>query len=376
MSVTFHTKIDKRSVKPMKQVYLRPYAGKAYSFVPTGIYITEEIYQEHLEGTLKLHTNAAREYAFAIAAAIEKAGQAVTHPFSYEAWKALFRRENTDIDLATAFQLKIDTLKKINTREVYFCARNKLIDYPGFINLERLNSEDLFLIEEWMEETLSWSTIGIYMRCFRAVYNHLRKSGVLSNYPFTNYRPPVSQNTKKALYPHEIKKILEYQDEDYYNQRAADFWKICYLMFGKYPSDLQALKWDQIHDTHIEFTHRVKTARTRTRKKYMVPLTPQLKELIDTWSNADDHVFNFGNFHTWKSRVNGRLKNIGKEMEIGVKLTLQTARHSAATKLLHSGASVDQIQDVLMHHSRRTSENYLDSFANDYLQDFAKKLTD
>lgn len=373
--VSFHTKIDTRSKREPKLLYIRPYAGRSYSFVSTQIYVRSDVYEKYKSGQLRPTSKEARQFLNDITDLLSRAEKAVLHPFDFEVWKNMFDNSYDEIPLEMAYQMKIDSVRAPKTKELYTNSLRKLQKYPKEIILSEITNKDLEEIENWMLDDLAWSTIGMYMRCLRAVINHLRKKELLENNPFRKYKPPVSENVKKALTPEEIRFLLEYKDPDEFNQRAVDFWKICYLMFGKYPSDLKNLKRSQVKKDHIIFTHRAKTSRVRQRKEYIVPITPELRELLEKWSNGNEEmVFDFGNFHAWKKRINGRLKRIGKKEKFRIKLTLQTARHSAATKLLHSGASIDHIQDLLMHQSRKTSENYLDSFSNEYNNEFARKL--
>lgn len=390
---TFHLKLDTRSDQDAKQILIRPYHnGKRYSFVPTGIYTTESIWNAYKDNTLTLRSKEARQFTQDIAESIDRAESIANRipRFDYSTWKRLFSSSgDTSLDVSTAFDLKTETVRNQRTKQLYHTTKKKINKYPDLPLMKDITPEMLQDIEEWMEheEELAWSSIGIYMRNFRAVFNyHIKKTGLITNYPFHDYTPPTGENIKKALYPDEVHLLLDYQDEDYYNQRAADFWKICFLTFGRYPSDLMNLTWDQFKPASraaqeegiqkvIVFTHRTKTSRSRTRREFEVPVTPTLQKLLEKWSNGTgDHVFNFGNYSAWNRRVNQRLKKIGRHLGIRQKLTLQTARHTAATKILHAGADISFIQAFMGHSDQKTTENYLDSFANDFNREFAKKL--
>lgn len=381
MKVTFHVILDHRYEKDDKLIYLRPYYNrKRYPYVPTGLTVPMKIWKKYQKGNLNMSVKEERTFSYELGEVLERAETAAgrMNDFDYDTWKTLFRIDNKEtISIATGFDLKINTIKNKRNKASYETAKQKFLSFPTPRPLNTIDDKYLFEVEEWMEheEELAWSSIGIYMRSLRAVFNHCKKVGLIDNYPFDKYKPPVAENTKKALYPDEIKKLLEYESEDYYNQRAVDFWKICFLMFGKYPSDLMALKWDQFRGDCIVFTHRVKTSRMRTRKEFEVPITPLLQELLDKWANGqDDYVFNFGNYSAWNRRVNKRLRDIGEDLGIKVKLTLQSARHSVATKLLHAGADRGFLREALGHKTFKTTDNYINSFANDYNREFAKKL--
>lgn len=368
--VTFHFKLDRRPKKKLKQVYVRPYFKRMYTELPTGIYTTEDAWEKWSAGNLR--TNEARQLNYEIEQIRKKAEDSITHPFSFDAFKVLFSDKSKDITITQAFQLKINKLKTPRTIEGYEYTARVLESY-NLPALQDFTHETLEDLEAEMADKYSWSSIGIFMRNLRTVFNHCIHINLLANYPFKNYTPPHAENVKKALTDEEIRYLLEYQSDDYYNQRAVDFWKICYLTFGRYPSDLKAMTWDQVKKDRIIFTKRQKTKRMRAQKAFEVPMTPILMELIKKYSNMDGkYVFGINDLRAFGRRINGRLKEIGKDFSI--KCTLSTARHSAATKLMRSGSNKKFIQDALGHADFKTTENYLSSFSTEYTQEMSEKL--
>ena len=68
------------------------------------------------------------------------------------------------------------------------------------------------------------------------------------------------------------------------------------------------------------------------------------------------------------------MKIIGKKLELELKLTTYTARHSFATVLKRSGAPIEFISESLGHKDLGTTENYLDSFENEIKEQYQRKL--
>ena len=73
--------------------------------------------------------------------------------------------------------------------------------------------------------------------------------------------------------------------------------------------------------------------------------------------------------------TNKYIKRIAAELGIKNKVTTYTARHSFATILKRSGASVEFISESLGHSSLTTTENYLASFELETKREMAKNLT-
>ena len=111
----------------------------------------------------------------------------------------------------------------------------------------------------------SISTVGIYLRSLRAIYNvqNIDKSV----YPFgkgkNKYSIPTSKNTKKALAIEEIAKIYHYKAEpNSTKEMAKDYWIFLYLCNGMNVKDFCLLKWENIESDMLVYK-RAKTERSQ-----------------------------------------------------------------------------------------------------------------
>ncbi len=68
------------------------------------------------------------------------------------------------------------------------------------------------------------------------------------------------------------------------------------------------------------------------------------------------------------------MKKVGLELGCQTKLTTYVARHSFATVLKRSGASIPFISECLGHKDTKTTENYLDSFEHSMKESYQKQL--
>jgi integrase/recombinase XerD len=118
-----------------------------------------------------------------------------------------------------------------------------------------------------LKEKKSITTVGIYVRCLRKIYNNAIKQGVIKkdeHYPFTGdyYIIPKGRNIKKALNKNEIAAIFNYEPiSGTLEDRARDFWILSYLCNGANMKDILKWKEKNIDGEYIPFI-RSKTKRT------------------------------------------------------------------------------------------------------------------
>ncbi len=74
--------------------------------------------------------------------------------------------------------------------------------------------------------------------------------------------------------------------------------------------------------------------------------------------------------------INKWMKRIALELEFDVIPTFYYARHTYATILRNSGASIDYISEALGHNSTKTTQNYLDSFEETKVREYNSRLLD
>jgi integrase/recombinase XerD len=242
----------------------------------------------------------------------------------------------------------------------------------------------------------SLTTVGIYVRSLRAIFNYAIGKGVIKrdeDYPFvrSKYAIPASSNIKKSLYPEEIKKIIHFPTaEGSFSDRAKDFWLLSYLCNGINFKDICLLKWKNIDGDMIRFV-REKTKRTsqsnqRTISCYM---TDEVKKIIEKWSkserNTDSFIFPIvavddtpedkqKKIDQFVQNTNKNLKRICENTGIEKTVTTYYSRHSAATTLKRAGFGILQIQEALGHSSSLVTQKYLDSFEDETKKELSLTL--
>jgi integrase/recombinase XerD len=253
--------------------------------------------------------------------------------------------------------------------------------------------------ERWMlEQNRSLTTVGIYLRALRTLFNDAILEGLISkkNYPFGKkplYQIPAGQNIKKALSRSELKQIFDYEPATPTEARARDFWIFIYLCNGINPKDIAELKFKNLDRAMQKITfRRAKTKRTNRDSKpaeiYLQPLAAEILEryatkpekpeayifpILTDGDNAqrqDDDISNF------VQTINKPMRVIRAKLGIEKQVTTYTARHSFATMLKRSGAPMEFISESLRHQDLRTTEKYLDSFEDTTKRRYGKALLD
>lgn len=324
--------------------------------------------------------------------------------FSFELFEIELFGKGTDEnknDVYASYDNYIRTLKdneQFGTSEAYGQSKNSLIQFSKRKKLifEEITPEFLTKYEKWqIERGKSPTTISIYLRCLRKLFNSAIADGVIEQkaYPFgrNKYLLPASKNIKKALTMSEISQIYNYDTpkgstEEY----ARDIWMFSYLCNGMNIADLARLKYEQIDESKITFI-REKTKRTSKHNSQVivVGLLPEAMEVIKRWGNQDtpsNYIFPIikkmddkeqqrKRIKQFTKTVNKYMKRIVRALEINKPVTTYAARHSFSTILKKSGAPTELISEQLGHSSILTTRAYLDSFDEDFKMKYMNELT-
>jgi len=317
--------------------------------------------------------------------------------FSFDAFENQFLDNRNSADsVKTAFDEYIKNLKfedRIGTAVSYECARNSIEDFKKNLTFAEVTPKLLTKYEKWMTgKGNSITTVGIYLRSLRAVYN--LQSIDKSVYPFgvgkSKYTIPSSKNIKKALTVREIGMIYNYEAErNSTKEMAKDYWLFLYLCNGMNVKDFCLLKWENITENILSYKRAKTTRSQKESKKISVALKPESIEIMKKWGqpslNKKAYIFphidskmdaekKMATYKNLVKLINKYLKQIAIEVGIN-KVTTYYARHSFATVLKRSGAKYEMISELLGHSSVSVTESYLDSFENEHIQKETDILT-
>lgn len=242
--------------------------------------------------------------------------------------------------------------------------------------------------ETWLrKQGKSENTIGIRFRNLRMIYNLAIEKGVVKKeyYPFSSYK--VSRlhkdTAKRAIQKEDIRAVINYpvKGKDFYTRLAVALFSFSYFMGGINFVDMAYLTSKNIVGGRLIYTRR------KTGKLINLPLSSEALSVLEAKnSTGGNYLFpilspshkteqmKLNRLHKVITKVNRVLKQIGKELNLSVKLTTYVARHSFATVLKREGVSTSIICETLGHSSEKVTQIYLDSFENSQIDEAMSKL--
>lgn len=292
------------------------------------------------------------------------------------------------------FEKKISETDKVSTGKVYRSVLNSLEDFDKNITFQKITPKYLKAYEGWfISKGGSITSIGIYMRHFKAIINRAGKDGLIKSYPFGvdngKYRIPKSSETKKALSKKEVGMLFDYRTNDWNEYLAKQYWFFSYLCHGMNMVDIANLKFKNIQDNHLKFI-RQKTKDTAAHKKEIVViLSDDIWDIINKIGNEirdpEKYIFPIlkqgmsseqihAKVQQHTKNTNKYLKRIAEKLGVNNKLTMYWARHSYSTILLRDGAPIEFISEQLGHADIKTTQNYLDGFEDEQKKKFSACL--
>ena len=364
-------------------------------YYPTGISVQPSDFDRAMTGKRK--TEGDTRLFNKINAFVKKATDAVEAlpVFTFNQFEAIYltNREAAD-SVKFGFDKYIQELieeKRVGTKVSYECAMKSIEKFKVGLKYADVTPALLRKYENWMKEQgNSTTTIGIYLRSLRTIFNRASIDKAL--YPFGEkkgkYTIPASRNIKKALTLQDIGKIFHYKAPAGSTEAMAkDYWLFLYLCNGMNVKDFCMLKRRDIEGDIITFV-REKTKRSKADQlPSVVSLKAEAKKVISKWGqrSINPETFVFPHLHKGMTpdqerqvvqqltkTINKYMKRIASKLEISKPVTTYFARHSFATILKNSGASMEFISEALAHSSQQTTKSYLSGFE----QDTIHKTTD
>ena len=272
----------------------------------------------------------------------------------------------------------------LSVRQVY----NSLLIFNKHLDILFSDIDIPFLrrYETWLrKQELAENTIGIRFRTLRAIYNLAIEQNLVKteNYPFKQYKVSHLQEetVKRSLSKQDIERILAYKSTNRYMRFPIDIFAFTYYCGGINFIDIANLTQTNIMEDKLIYK------RHKTGKLIKIPLQPQALALIKKYHNAESpYLFPIlSSFHKTEeqkanrihkviTKVNDRLKQIGKALNLPIPLTTYVARHSQATVMKKAGVSTAVIREIMGHSSERVTQIYLDSFDNEQIDEAMKNL--
>lgn len=231
------------------------------------------------------------------------------------------------------------------------------------LDIDFMNAFEAFMFKQG----LSKSTIGVYARNIRTIWNNVYESH--SKYPFGKggYVIPEGARKNQGLSKADVKKIVDFSSDNEYLQTARDYFLFCFYNGGMNIKDVLHLKKGQ-----KEF-RRLKSIRT-AKKEVIIPLvfnkitndiidrrTGKGSYLFDVIKDGDDAKTRQNKVDALNRSLRPQLHKLSDLLELEYKITPNWSRHSSTTILFEKGISLKAISEGLGHTTLKQTEGYIDT---------------
>jgi integrase len=345
--------------------------NKVQGTKPRGIYDSYKTYFKELQDKARNTISELPQFSFELFEQEHFTNRDKNDLFAQMEAAAKRLRAEGRISTAVSFECGIKSLKQ-------FIGKDKL-------PFKAVNVPFLKKYEKWMieEKSNTYTTVGIYIRNVRTMFNEVKIKGLV--YPFGRsknglYQIPKGRNIKKALTQKQVSTIAEFQCIGNFETRSRDLWLFSYLANGINVKDIARLKYSDIvtdsDGARIQLIRAKTAASVEERQHIEIIITRQLGRIIDKWGSKppepDNFIFpiltkgmtpadEYRAIQQAVQTINKNMKRICADLNIDP-VTTYTARHSFATVLKRSGASVEFISESLGHKSKDTTTSYLATF--------------
>ncbi len=277
--------------------------------------------------------------------------------------------------------LYLKQAKKYGTAEAYTASMNSL---KSFTNLSMLTFSDIdfkFLLSFEHHLRLkgnSDNTISYKIRPLRALhYKYCNESEIPQTNAYRRFKIGRLNKTgsKRFLTSDQLRSIFKYIPMNESEKIAKDIFMFSFLTRGMNMADIARLKHKDISGNTLLY-NRAKTGTTFT-----ISITEQIREIISDYSSTGyifpilkpTHKDDKYSIRLFTKYVNNNLSRIANKLDIP-KLTTYYARHSFSALARENGFSVEMISQALGHSDIRTTKAYLNSFADDQIDEMGETI--
>tara|TARA_R110002126_G_scaffold39767_1_gene117565 strand:+ start:26423 stop:27694 length:1272 start_codon:yes stop_codon:yes gene_type:complete len=326
--------------------------------------------------------------------------------FDFETFeKRFFRKSSDNNNIQYHFNQIIDkNIKnnKIGTAESYKYTLNSLSLFSKEkknTSIEKLTFETITV--DWLDEYekymlhkgKSYTTIGIYTRTLRVVFNNAIASKDIHEdiYPFgkKKYQIPRTKKVKKALNATQLKTLFNANTKTEGEAKAKDFWFFSYACNGMNLKDIALLKYSDIKDDKFTY-YRAKTFdKTSEKTTITIHLTDFTNSIIEKYGvvNKSGYVFSiidinedaptqYKKIKNFTRYINDHIKRLAKANDLPSDTSFYWARHSFATNSIRKGASMEFISEALNHSDLSVTKKYFAGFEDEAKKEFANSIMD
>jgi len=326
--------------------------------------------------------------------------------FDFNKFESRFFRKSSDKNKIKYYFTLIEEEKikdnKIGTAESYRYTFNSLKEFSEKVqkvsednfSFDHITVSWLKSYEKYMlDKGKSYTTIAIYTRTLRAVFNIAIENNDISNdiYPFgkSKYKIPRTKKVKKALNSVQLKTFFSAKTLNKNEEKAKEFWFFSFACNGMNLKDIALLKYKDIEGDKFTY-YRAKTFDKSAEKTTItIYLTDFTNFVIEKYGNkkekeyvfdiidiTDDNLVQYKKIKNFTRYINDHIKRVAKRNELPNDISTYWARHSFATNSLRKGVSMEFISEALNHSDLSVTKNYFAGFEDEAKKEFANTIMD
>lgn len=263
---------------------------------------------------------------------------------------------------------------QLRTAETYQTTLNSFRRFRQGMDLS-WEEFDVDLLREYecylRSKRLMPNTISFYMRRLRAVHNKAVEDACLPDRrPFKKVYTSSEKTIKRAIPLKFIKRIKEMDlSHSPSHSLARDMFLLSFYLRGMSFVDMAYLQKTNLKNGVLTYrrrktgqllTIRWESCMTRVAARYASsPSSPYLLNILREEGDARRQ------YHNVQTAINRHLKEIGREMNLSLPLTMYVARHSWASIAREKGIPLSVISEGMGHDSESTTKIYLASLEAD-----------
>ena len=266
---------------------------------------------------------------------------------------------------------ELERVGKKRTAERYTTVLNSFTHFrgrDGDIPLEDIGSTLMLEYEAWLKDKgICPNSTSYYMRNLRAVYNRaVDRELTVQRSPFKHVYTGIDKTVKRAV---PLKAVRMIRDLDLRlspgMEYARDMFMLSFYTRGMSFVDIAYLKKADLKSGVLTYRRR------KTGRRLSIKWEKPMQEILDRYGHNDSpYLFPVirdtakdavRQYRSAAHFINGKLKELGKRLGLGMPLTMYVARHAWASIARSKNVPLATISEAMGHDSENTTRIYLAS---------------
>ncbi|AVM53287.1 site-specific recombinase XerD [Bacteroides zoogleoformans] len=341
-------------------IKIRIYHNGVSQYIPTEYYVKPELMGN--DGNIVSSSEEGEALNYELTELIQKyrgayikLGMSRTSKMSCaELKEEIVKLANPESEIIDFVAFSREIISKTVKRKTAVWYESSLNAFIRFYGSDRIDVKDVRAkkLEDWMtylanskvngsERLMEPGTINNYMRGIRALYNRARMFYNNEDFdiikipgnPFVKIRIPEYRRKRKNLKVEDIVRISRSNFDRERTNIARDIFMVQFYLMGINLNDLFNIRREVYGRIEYERS-KVNTVKDTAKVMLSVRIEPECREILRKYSNGSFLSFirdRYTNYDNFLKAVNKELKVISSELNLGVPLSTNWARHSWAS---------------------------------------------